>query len=114
MSGAGDLLFAEDGSRYFWRDEPDGGFAITMSTDVSGALDANKRASTAGDGYSKSRELRRAAHIPNAIIFKWRDEGFDIFDPTNGAELMRRLDDPDYAHLRTAPGRLGRATGRMV
>jgi hypothetical protein len=115
MPGAGDFFFADDdGSRYFWRDEPDGGFAITMSSDVSAALDANKRARTVNDGYSRSRELRRAAHIPNAIILKWRDEGFDMFDPNNADELCRRLDSSDYAFLRTADGRLGRARERMV
>lgn len=114
MPGAGDFFFREDGSTYYWRDEADGGFSITQSTDVSAALDANKRLKNMGDGYSASRELRRVASIPNAIIMKWRDEGFDMYDPNNQAELMRRLDDPDYAHLRTAPGRLGRVKERMI
>lgn len=114
MSGAGDFWFAEDGTRHYWRDEPDGGFSITMSTDVSGAIDQNKRLRTANDGYSPSREMRRVASIPNALISKWRDEGFDIYDKNNHAELLRRLDSSDYAFLRTADGRLGRGAGRMI
>ena len=114
MSGVGDFWFAEDGTRHYWRDESDGGFSITMSTDVSSALEANKAAQTFNDGYTPSRELRRAAFIPNAIIQKWKDEGFDMYDPENKIELLRRLDSSDYAFLRTAPGRLGLGSGRMI
>ena len=114
MSGAGDFWFAEDGTRHHWRDEPDGGFTITMSTDVSAALDDAKAQRTHNDGYSTSRELRRVAHIPCALIMKWKSEGFDVFDKNNKAELLRRLDSSDFSHLRTADGRLGRGAGRVV
>lgn len=114
MTGGGDFWFAEDGVRHFWRDESDGGYSITMSTDVTAALNDAQAQRTHNDGWSRSRELRRAAHIPNAIILKWKDEGFDMYDRNNKAELLRRLDSSDYSHFRTADGRLGRGAGRMI
>lgn len=114
MSGLGEFWYDEDGVRHYWQDREDGGFAISTSTDITAALEANQAAQSVNDGWSKSRELRRVAHIPNAIIQKWLSEGFDMFDKNNKAELLRRLDDPDWALLRTAPGRLGRGAGRMV
>ena len=113
MTGAGDIwLVDDDGTRHYWRDEADGGFTITTSTDVSAALEANKAAALAGG--PRSKEMRRVASIPNALILKWRDEGFDIYDRNNHAELLRRLDSSDFRFLRTDESRLGRGAGRVV
>lgn len=84
----------------------DGKLVVRKTQDVEPILEHNKRLYTDGDGYSKSRELRRAASIPNVVVEEWRREGFDIFDPNCKADLLRRLDDPDYRDFRTAPGRL--------
>lgn len=104
----------EDGTSYFWRDEPEGGFSITASTDITAALEYAQAFRNNSDGWSRSKELRHAAHIPNAIIVKWMNEGFNMFDKNNKAELLRRLDDPDYQAFRTADFRLGRGSGRMI
>lgn len=88
----------------FWED--DGKIIIRKTQDVEPILEDNKRLYTAGDGYSPSRDIRRAASIPLVVVEQWMREGVDIFDPNCAAEIKRRLNDPQWAHLRTAPGRL--------
>lgn len=95
------------GVRHHWRDEPDGGVTITASQDVDAILDLNKAMATENDGYSASREMRRAASIPLILVAKWlHEEGWNAFDPACGDRLKKKLNDPDYLWLRTAPGRL--------
>ena len=88
----------------FWED--DGKVIIRKTQDVEPILERNKRLLTADDGYSPSREFRRAASIPLVIVEQWLREGVDIFDPNCNEAVKRKLNDPQFAHLRTAPGRL--------
>lgn len=83
----------------------DGSFALRRSQDVEPALEANKRLQAMGDGYSASRDLRRIASIPAVVQFEWiRRYGADPLARGNEALLRRLLNDPDWRHLRTAPG----------
>lgn len=88
-------------------EDPDGKLIVHREADVEPILEANKALFNSGDGYSPSRELRRAASIPNAIIEKWRNElGIDVFNPDHKPAVRRLLNSNEYAFLRTAPGRL--------
>lgn len=107
---------SEAGIRYFWRDNDDGSATITSVTDVAPILEANKRERNENDGWSPSREMRRVAAIPLALIAKWKaEEGWDAmqasFNPDVAGKLVQKLMDPDYAHLRTADGRIGLSNG---
>jgi hypothetical protein len=109
------LWRSEAGTSHYWRDT-EAGAEIKSVTDVAPILEQNKAQYTHNDGYSKSRELRRVGAIPFALIFKWlQDDGVNVLDaghdPHAAAYLLRKLSDPDYAHLRTAPGRLGMSDG---
>lgn len=80
---------------------------VIRGGDVGPILENNKALYGSGDGYSPSRELRRAASIPMEIIEKWRNElGVDVFDPNHRAAVRRLLNSSEYLYLRTAPGRL--------
>lgn len=86
--------------------------------DVTPILEDNKRLLNANDGYSDSRELRRAARIPYAIGLKWlNEEGWWFMnashDPDVARKLAAKLNSSEYAHLRTAPGRIGVSDGRL-
>lgn len=84
----------------------DGGIALERRCDVTQAIEENKRARSAGDGYSPSRELRRVASIPVAVQFEWiRRYGADPLAKGNEKLLRRLLNDPEWAYLRTSPGR---------
>lgn len=89
-------------------------FAATQ--DVAPRLELNKQMATHNDGYSPSRELRRVASIPYAIGIKWlNEEGWWFMDaghdPDVAKKLAAKLNDAEYAYLRTAEGRVGVSNG---
>lgn len=101
------LLQQRDGLEVHFRPQADGTFLIETRQDVQAHLDRNKAMQTHNDGYSDSRDLRRAASIPDIVAVKWLNEdGLNIFDPAHADRLKRKLNDPDWRWLRTAPGRL--------
>lgn len=106
-----------DGIEKHWRPDGNGGIEVRISQDVSGLLDLNKAMANENDGYSKSREMRRVASIPAILRQKWLiEEGWDCMDthdPDVARKLVLKLNDPDYAYLRTAEGRLGMVGGVM-
>ena len=82
---------------------------IAHEQDCAAYLEANKALANAEDrGFvSGARELRRAASIPNAVVLKWLvEEGIDVMNPDHWPAVRRKLNDPEWRHLRTAPGRL--------
>lgn len=102
------LLTTEAGIRHTWEDNQDGTYTVHSEQDVEDLLDLNKAMANHNDGYSPSREWRRAAFIPAIVLLKWRQElgGTDPLGPENRTWLKRRLNDPDWQHLRTASGRI--------
>jgi hypothetical protein len=90
----------------------EGRIVFSASQDTDAVIEANKAMLTHNDGYSPSRELRRVASIPLVILYKWmHEEGWDPFDRRHADRLARKLNDPDWAHLRTAPGRVAPLPG---
>lgn len=88
-------------------------FVATGETDP--VIERNKAMATHNDGYTQDRTLRRVASIPLIIWLKWlNEEGWDAFKPENAKKLMDKLNSSDWAHLRTAPGRLGYSNGRFT
>lgn len=88
-------------------EQADGSLVVHREADVEPILEINKALAASGDGYSPSRELRRAASIPCAIIEKWRNElGVDLYNPDHMPAVRRLLNSNEYRHLRTAPGQL--------
>jgi hypothetical protein len=101
------LLKSASGVRHFWRDVGGGNYEIVSLYDSEPILEQNKAMATHNDGYSPSRELRRAASIPFALIYKWlNEEGWNALDPANSDKLKQKLNSSEYLYLRTAPGRL--------
>lgn len=88
-------------------EDSDGSLIVHRLADVEPILELNKALATSGDGYTPSREMRRAASIPFAIVEKWRNElGVDVLNPDHIGAVRRLLNSNEYAFLRTAPGRL--------
>jgi hypothetical protein len=88
-------------------DPMSGDLTVIRTSDVEANLDINKALYSHNDGYSPSRELRRAASIPMSIVEKWKDErGVDVFNPDHREAVRRLLNSSEYLYLRTAPGRL--------
>ncbi|MED5549870.1 MAG: hypothetical protein VX529_10985 [Pseudomonadota bacterium] len=99
------------GIKRYWRDDGNGGGEILSAQDVGAVLERNKVLANHNDGYSPSREMRRAGSVPYLTLYKWIAEaGLEPNDPDFQDKvnklILRKLDDSDYRYLRTAPGRL--------
>lgn len=100
--------------QHFMRQNDDGTLTFATRQDVNPILEMNHAMATHDDGYNKARDQRRVASIPLALIQQWKhEEGWDPFSPACADKLAQKLNDPDYAYLRTAPGRLGVSNGIM-
>lgn len=75
--------------------------------DVEPYLDKNKREL---NGYNDWRPLHGGMHkvasIPVVVVEQFMREGLNIFDKNDLPRIYRRLNDPEYKYLRTAPGKL--------
>lgn len=101
------LFTSEAGTRYSIEGDGEGQLLIHAEADVYAMLEANKAMFNANDGWSWSRCMRRVASIPNVLRLKWLfEEGWDAWNPDHQDALDKKLNDPDYRHLRTAPGRI--------
>lgn len=91
-------------------------FAATQ--DVAPILEQNKAERAHNDGYSQSRELRRAARIPYVVGIKWlNEEGIWFMDADKDPEVAKwlaaKLNSSEYMYLRTSDGRLGVSDGKL-
>lgn len=113
MSSRTHLLRSSAGiDHYLIQDEA--GTRIASSQQTDAILDRNKAMATHNDGYSPTRELRRVASVPYVVALKWlNEEGWWMFDPENADKLAAKLNDSEWAHLRTAEGSLGVSNGVM-
>ncbi len=71
-------------------------------------LEANKAIQSKEVGRGK--DMHHVARIPPSIIMKWMEEGINIYDKNHGPAVMRKLDDPEYRHLRVNTQQLGKRT----
>lgn len=105
-------MTTEAGITHWLRVTEEGALQTAATQDTTAIIEANKAKVLHNDGYTPSRELRRVASIPFILVAKWlNEEGWDAMDPANADRLVRKLNDPEYAHLRTAEGRLGISNG---
>ena len=77
--------------------------------DVEPYLDANKRMQAdqvGGWRRTAGKTRRQIAEIPNIVVEMWLKQGFNIFHASE-RELRKKLDEPEWAYLRTVPGRIG-------
>lgn len=95
-------------TEYHRYDESTDQTIIKSVQDVEPLLDRNKALQNEQDqGWGRTRAIRRAAEIPAIIILKWLNEyGINIYDRNHWPAVKRKLNDPDWRWLRTAPGRL--------
>ena len=111
-------LFTSSAGVDHWmiQDGADTRFAATQ--DVAAMLERNKDMAVTNDGYSPSRELRRAASIPYVVGLKWlNEEGWWFMDAGHddgvARKLVAKLNSSEYRYLRTADGRLGVSNGHI-
>lgn len=75
--------------------------------DVEPLLELNKKLQNETE-YSKSgikQEMWHYASIPNGLVMKWLiEEGLDVYDDNAWPQIMRKLNDPQYAYLKATTG----------
>jgi hypothetical protein len=83
-------------------------FHIQYTQDVEPIIEANKIAQQASNnGYSPSKDLKHVASIPVGVILVWMERyGVDYATATDMEFIKKRLNDPDWKHLRTGSGRI--------
>lgn len=92
---------------------PDDQTIITTTHITEPILLDNRRQRLSGqDGYSPSREWRRAASIPLGDYAALKALGIDIMDPNDRARFLALLDSSAGLKYRTAPGRLSKGPVR--
>lgn len=80
-------------------------------------LEWNKRIQNFGVGGAKrlneyerhgiKKEWFHVARIPNSVSMKWlREEGIDIYNKNHWKKVKQKLNDPEYAFLRTGNARV--------
>lgn len=82
---------------------------IISTQDVDPILENNKlRQTHQGKAMDAAGDWWHAAHIPDIVWTKWKiEEGIDIFNKDHLTAIKRKLDDPEWRHLRTGTFRLG-------
>lgn len=84
------------------------GFNVHSVQDVEPILEANKARANTPDAWRG--DFRKEASIPMTLLLKWATEdgvppGM-VFSPEYAAKVARRLNDPDYRHLKCANVRI--------
>jgi hypothetical protein len=96
----------------YWADDGEGGGVVRTVQDVTAIVERNKAMANENDGYNKSRDFKRAGTVPYLTLYKWIAEAHlepndpDFTDKLNKL-IIAKLNDSDYRHLRTIPGRAG-------
>lgn len=91
----------------WYHNSADGKIHVQRLQDVEPNMDVNKAEYNSHSDYRSfgKGHMHKMASIPMAIYEKWLKEGFDVLKGDD-AELRRRLNSPEYRHLRTKPGRM--------
>ncbi len=74
--------------------------------DVAPILDHNHNLETMGDGgyIDADKSVRRVASIPSVVQQMWMKEGINIYNRDHWPQVRKKLNDPEWRYLRTAPG----------
>lgn len=109
MGKVSPFLIEPNGMVRTWEDNLDGTFTIhSKQVNETEILERNKTLYNHNDGYNQKRDLQRVGSIPQSVIEDYLARGINLFHPAFESELVKLMDNSDYRHLRTAPGRLGR------
>lgn len=100
------LMTSASGVEYFFRDNEDGTYTVWTHQENDPFLERNKAMATHNSGWSADKTVRREGSIPMGLIEHWKQtEGVNVLHPSGHEFLKRKLNDSDWSHLRTSPGK---------
>ncbi len=96
-------------TEWFAHDPETGESAVkTVYKDTGAVLDLNKEVQAPDAAKGRGGDWWHVARIPPAVIHKWLvEDRLNVFDREDGLRLMKKLDDPEWCHLRVNTARLG-------
>lgn len=75
--------------------------------DCAHILESNKYERNNFDRSKQAESWWKVGSIPLSIINKWMlEEGWDPFKKENAGRVWKKLNDPEWAYLRTSPGKV--------
>lgn len=96
-----------------WYEETDDGegFRIYSEQDATAIIEENRKKRAAGRAYyAKDKDMWKVASVPMVLMMKWGEEqgvpGDRLFGDEMAEITARKLNDPDYRHLKTADVRI--------
>ena len=96
----------------FSTDEKEKKIVIKHEVNIDPHLKHNKRLLNDGDGYSKSRDLKRVASIPTLALSVWAKEyngdgnWFALPKEVQNKILKTKLNSNEFQYFKTAEGKL--------
>lgn len=102
------LMTSAAGVEYFFRRNGEGDYEVFSTQENDPILEHNAQLRSQDDrGYtSASKDFRREGSVPLALVEKWkREDGVNVLHPDGHDYLKRKLNDYDFAYLRTSPGK---------
>jgi hypothetical protein len=105
------LRITDDGRVTDVKFDSDGRIIVRTREEVAPILDHNKAIRNHGTPAPTIDGWRHYATIPNTVVHKWLQEGIDVWSGECQDALARKLNDPDWAYLRTNTGRIGVSNG---
>lgn len=104
------FAYDEDSGLFVEYEDTDDGFNLHYRQDHEPVIERNK-ALAGGSGRDHWKgDFRLEASIPNILLIKWATEdGIPaemIFSDEYASKICRRLNDPDYRHLKCADVRI--------
>lgn len=96
------------GVQTYFKANGDGTYTVWSTQDNDPLLEHNAQLRGLDDrGYtSPSKDFRREGSVPLALIEKWKqEEGVNVLLPEGHDFLRKKLNDSDWANLRTSEGK---------
>lgn len=102
----------DDGRRTDVKFDDQGRIIVRTQEEVDPVLESNHQHRLNGDHRRMGGDWHFVATVPNVIALKWlQEDGINIWDGEHQDGLARKLNDPDWAYLRTGGGRIGVSNG---
>jgi hypothetical protein len=96
----------------YYEETDDGkGFRIYSEQDATSIIEANRKKRAEGRSYyARDPDMWKVASVPMVLMLKWGTEqgvpGERLFGDEMADITARKLNDPDYRHLKTADVRI--------
>ena len=89
-------------------DEMEDKLHVAHTQNIKPIIEQNIRDANETDKHAKWGDTARVASIPAVVVMEWMKERINMMAPTyeDQHKIKKKLNSPEWAHLRTRGGRL--------